>query len=235
MARRDQSWSTIRERSTWVRRAGATRNLVVLAADKNMEQTVRSLLSRTDSLEIFALDFDIFVHPAKDPGCREDAHTFLRAFSSHYEHAIVMLDRDGCGREVLSRTELELEIEQRLTSNGWNDRAAAIVLDPELEIWVWSDSPAVDAAVGWPVNEVRLRDALIESGFILQGSIKPADPKGALEFALEKSKIPRSSSIYGQIARSVSVKRCEDPSFIKFKTILKSWFPSRPGTQCNEG
>ncbi len=205
------------------------KDLIILAADKNMEQTVRSLLGRTESLRIQALQFDIFIHPAKDPGCRDDAHTFLRAFSSRYKRALVMLDRDGCGKEALPRTELELEIEQRLACNGWNDRAAAIVIEPELEIWVWSDSPVVDTAVGWPVGDVRLRDALVDAGFLLDGATKPADPKGAMEYALGKSKIPRSSSIYSQIARSVSVKRCEDPSFIKFKTVLQSWFPSSRG------
>lgn len=209
----------------------APRDLVVLVADKNMEEAIRGLLSRAIAFGIRQPDFEILRHPATDSGCLGDAHSFLRASSGRYEHALVMLDRDGCGKETLSRTELELEIEQRLACNGWNDRAAAIVLDPELEIWVWSDSPEVDAVVGWPVNNVRLRDALIASGFLLEGASKPTDPKGAMEYALGKSKTPRSSSIYAQIARSVSIKRCEDPSFIKFKTVLKSWFPSHGRNQ----
>jgi len=207
----------------------APSDLVVLVADKNMEEAVRGLLSRAIAFGIRQPNFEIRRHPATDSGCLGDAHRFLRAFSSRYKRALVMLDRDGCGKEALPRTELELEIEQRLACNGWNDRAAAIVIEPELEIWVWSDSPEVDAAVGWPVNNVRLRDALIDAGYLVDGATKPANPKGAMEYALGKSKIPRSSSIYSQIARSVSVKRCEDPSFIKFKTVLQSWFPSSRG------
>lgn len=36
--------------------------------------------------------------------------------------------------------------------------------------------------------------------------------------------IPRSSSIYQDIAERVSVNRCQDPSFLRFKTILQNWF-----------
>ena len=53
---------------------------------------------------------------------------------------------------------LETEAEQRLSSSGWDDRAVAIVLDPELEIWVWSDSPEVDDVLGWRGRIPRLAD-----------------------------------------------------------------------------
>lgn len=205
----------------------APRDLVVLVADKNMEEAIRGLLSRAIAFGIRQPDFEILRHPATDSGCLGDAHSFLRASSCRYEHALVMLDRDGCGKETLPRTELELEIEQRLACNGWNDRAAAIVIEPELEIWIWSNSPVVDTAVGWPIGDVRLRDALVDAGFLLDGATKPADPKGAMEYALGKSKIPRSSAIYGRIAQKTSFRRCEDPSFLKFKEKLQSWFPVR--------
>lgn len=205
----------------------APRDLVVLVADKNMEEAVRGLLSRAIAFGIRQPDFEILRHPATDSGCLGDAHSFLRASSGRYEHALVMLDRDGCGKDTLPRTELELEIEQRLFCNGWNDRAAAIVIEPELEIWIWSNSPVVDTAVGWPIGDVRLRDALVDAGFLLDGATKPADPKGAMEYALGKSKIPRSSAIYGRIAQKTSFRRCEDPSFLKFKETLQSWFPAR--------
>lgn len=204
--------------------AGARKDLVILAADKNMEFTLRGLMGRPESLGIRAIDFDVFVHPAKDPGCRDDAHTFLRAFSGQYRHGLVMLDREGSGRESRSPADLEREIEQKLSQNGWGDRATAIVLDPELEIWVWSDSPVVDEALGWPIDGISLRDALSNAGFLDKGAVKPADPKGAMEFALRKSGTPRSSSIYRQIAQRVSLKRCEDPALLKLRATLQRWF-----------
>lgn len=204
--------------------AGARKDLVILAADKNMEFTLRGLLGRPESLGTRKIDFDVFVHPAKDPGCRDDAHTFLRAFSSKYHHGLVMLDREGSGRESRSRADLEREIEEKLSQNGWGDRAAAIVLDPELEIWVWSDSPVVEEALGWPIDGVSLRDALSLAGLLEKGAAKPADPKGAMEFALRKTGFARSSSIYRAIAQRVSLKRCEDPALHKLRATLQQRF-----------
>ena len=45
------------------------RDLVVLAADKDMEHALRGLLSRHKSLPIRQIAFDIFVHPQHDAAC----------------------------------------------------------------------------------------------------------------------------------------------------------------------
>lgn len=135
-----------------------------------------------------------------------------------------MFDRQGCGKENYSREEIENEVEQRLSSSGWNSRSAAVVLDPELEIWVWSNSPHVKKALGWQGNNTELRDWLIEKKYLQEGNIKPGLPKEAMEEILKISKKPRSSSIYSQLAEKVSLKNCTDPSFIKLTTTLKKWF-----------
>ena len=44
-------------------------DLVVLAADKDMEHALRGLLSRHKSLPIRQIAFDIFVHPQHDAAC----------------------------------------------------------------------------------------------------------------------------------------------------------------------
>ncbi len=127
-----------------------SRDLIVLVADKNTEFSIRGLLSkRSSALRIRPLVFDIFVHPQRDPGCLRLAHDFLRPHSSRYGHALVVLDRDGCGQEHRKkRTELEQQIEERLAQSGWSTgRAAAVVIEPELEAWVWSQSPHVEAGL----------------------------------------------------------------------------------------
>ena len=45
------------------------RDLVVLAADKDMEHALRGLLSRHESLPIRQIVFDIFVHPEHHAAC----------------------------------------------------------------------------------------------------------------------------------------------------------------------
>jgi hypothetical protein len=200
------------------------KDLVVLAADSQMEFTVRGLLSRGKSLRFREVSYDIYVHPAKDPGCLLRAHEFMRPFHRQYAHALVMLDREGCGRSDSSREALEEELERKLAVSGWGNRAAAVVLDPELEIWVWSDSPEVDAVLGWAGRQPTLEQWLRSAGYRVTAGMKPIKPKQAVEEALRIARKRRSSSIYLQLAQRVGVHRCVDAAFLKFKTLLQEWF-----------
>ena len=203
------------------------KDLVVLAADKNMEFAVKGILGRFRSLGIREITADFRVHPENDPGCLVRGHDFLRPFVNHYAHALVLLDREGCGREAANREELEANLEQRLLDSGWGSRAKVIVIAPELEMWVWSDSPHVDAILGWEGREPPLRTWLKDRTFLGEGQIKPLRPKEALEGALRLSRTPRSSSNYLKLAQKVSLERCIDPSFVKLKSTLQEWFPDR--------
>ena len=207
----------------------ALKDLVILVADKNMEFSVTGLLSRYPSLGFRELSAEVFVHPHKDPGCLLRGHEFLRPFTRQYRHALIMLDREGSGREEMAREELEKEIESRLHSSGWSDRAAAVVLDPELEVWVWSDSPVVDLALGWKGRKPHLREWLISEGYLAPTQSKPKRPKDAVERALRISAKRRSSAIYLELAQRVGLARCSDPAFVKLRTILRAWFAA--GTQ----
>ncbi|MGD0897167.1 MAG: hypothetical protein ABR915_04980 [Thermoguttaceae bacterium] len=206
------------------------KDLVVLVADGQMEFTVRGLLTRGPSLQFRDISFDIWVHPAKDPGCLLRGHELLRSFTRQYAHAMVMHDREGCGRDDYSREALESEIESNLARSGWHDRAAAIVIDPELEVWVWSDSPEVVGILGWTGRQPTLAQWLDQQGHCAPGQSKPQKPKKAVDDALRSSGKRRSSSIFRQLAERVSVHRCTDPAFWKFKALLQQWFSKSPET-----
>lgn len=197
---------------------------MVLVADKDMEQTVKALLSRRQALNIKQITFDIHIHPQRDPGCFSRGEEFLRPFHNLYKYGLIIFDREGCGRENLSREDIEEDIENRLSSSGWGDRALGIAIDPELEIWVWSDSPEVDQVLGWGTRSPELRTWLQENNFLIDGQTKPASPKEAVERVLKLTKKPRSASLYFKLAERVGVNRCSDPAFLKLKTTLHNWF-----------
>ena len=201
------------------------RDLVVLAADKNMEFAVKGLIARAAALGIREILSDVFVHPHHDPGCLLEGHDFLRLYTKSHRHALVMLDREGSGREDLSRESLEQELEGLLSQSGWENRAAAIAIDPELEVWVWSGSPHVDAVLGWEGRQPNLTAWLILEGFLPPDRRKPDRPKKAVEQALRLASRARSSSRYFELAKKVSLEHCVDPAFDKFKRTLSAWFP----------
>jgi hypothetical protein len=200
------------------------KDLVLLLADKNMQFAINGILSRPQSLSIRPVTWDTFVHPESDPGCLRRADAFLRPFVNQYRRAMVMLDREGCGRQHLPREELEAQVEESLARSGWDDRAAAVIIDPELENWVWSDSPEVERVLGWREQDMQLRQWLSGKEFLSAGSRKPPRPKEAMQEVLRFVRKPRSSSIYGELARRVGFNRCEDPAFHKLKNTLSVWF-----------
>ncbi|MCZ6816621.1 MAG: hypothetical protein O7F76_07950 [Planctomycetota bacterium] len=206
------------------------KDLVALVADKNMESALAGLLGRHLAFGTREIRWEIYVHPERDPGCLRKSHTFLRSQSSNFEHALVMFDREGSGREARQATELEAEVERALSTNGWDDRAAALVLDPELEVWVWSDSPEVDQVLGWAGREPDLRAWLHDNDEVWPKTSsnrrtgKPERPKEAMEQALKLVNRPRSSAYYSTLARTISVERCTDRTFLKTRDCLRRWF-----------
>lgn len=204
--------------------AGPQIDLVALVPDKQMEAAVRSLFQRHASLRIRPVTFELLVHPRRDPGCRSESVPLLSIYLSKSRYAIVLFDREGCGEEHLSREVLESQAEAAMEVSGWGGRSSAIVIDPELESWVWSDSPVVDQVVGWSGASPPLRTWLGDQGYISAGQSKPSRPKEALEAAMKQRRKRRSASIYRELAEKVSLVRCSDPAFQKLKLVLTNWF-----------
>ena len=199
------------------------RDLLCLVADKNMEQTLQALLPRWRALGTRDFGFEVVVHPEHDPGCFLRSDQFLRSFRSRFAHALVVFDLEDSGAEG-SREEAERSLEHRLEKSGWDSgRALAIAIEPELESWLWSDSPHVATALGWE-SDRALRQYLGAEGFKWRDDGKPKRPKEATERALYRQRIPRSSSIYRQLAGQVSFRRCTDSAFAKLLRVLRAWF-----------
>lgn len=207
-------------------------DLIVLAADKNMAAAVCSLLHRHQALGIRSIEAQVLRHPQKDSGCCHAGVDFLLPFAQRFEHALLMFDREGSGRDTLAPDRIEEEIEGRLLQCQWSGRAKAIVLDPELEMWVWSDSPHVADCLGWTDQSQSLRQWLLERGYLNQEQDKPTRPKEAMEAVLHETRTPRSSAIYQRLAEKVSLRRCTDRAFVRFRDIMQRWFgPHRPTTR----
>ena len=201
------------------------KDLVVLAADKNIEDTLKGLLTRHQSLDIRPINAQIYTEPGHDPACAQRGVNILSNFSKQYKYALLIFDYEGSGKEDIQPGSLQNKLNEEFSHSPWGDkRARTLVLTPELETWIWSDSPHVDDVTGWKERQPGLRSWLIEQGWLRQGEHKPERPKEAFEAALREARIPRSSSLYLKIASKVSLERCTDNSFREFRKILQNWF-----------
>lgn len=206
------------------------KDLVVLAADKDLQFALEGLLARPEALGIRPIERDIFVDPEHDPGCALRGVEFLRTFASQYRHGLLIFDHEGSGRERRARKQLQDDLNRALAHIWGDGKACAIVIAPELEAWVWSTSPHVAEIAGWGSRQPGLRLWLVQEGWLSKGEIKPARPKEAFQAALRQARQPRSASLYRQLAERVSLRDCEDEAFREFREVLKTWF-SQPEDQ----
>lgn len=198
-------------------------DLVCLLADKSIEAAIDGVLRRPEALGIRAIAFETIVHPRRDPGCFHEAGELLAGYTGRADHALIVLDRAWQGAPADTGPELErqLELSLEVSTAGW---ARAVVIDPELEVWIFSDSPHVAAVLGWPQPMGEMRSALENEDLWRDGDAKPKDPKATVDWLLHRTRRPRSSSLFRELAGKVSLQRCEDRSFLRLASLLRGWF-----------
>ena len=201
--------------------------LVVLTADKNWMAALQGIFSRPEALGIRPIQSETFRHPRKDPGCVNDGVAFLSNFSEQYHYGLLIFDYEGCGKEQTgSPRALQDALNEQLSRSRWGDRARAVVLSPELEAWVWSNSPHVDEVIGWKNRQPALIDWL--TGARLASARKKSNqpgqkkPSKLLCVRCGYRAVPRCTS---RLRKGVSLRRCQDAIFLEFTGILRNWFP----------
>ena len=227
MATRCQLGDVVCSRCPRLSAGWVMKDLAILAADSQISQTLLGLLPRHQALSIRPISIelgDIKVHPNKDAGCRKDGAAILRTLTRQYRHALLIFDHDGCGREVDSAIELENCLDTDLNRCGWNDRARTVVIDPELETWVWSPSLLVDEILGWSSRVPGLRKWLVQQSFVETEDQKPNRPKEAMLAALKEVRKLPSAALFKKLAARVTFQECQDRSFLRLRSTLNEWF-----------
>ena len=202
------------------------KDLFVLAADSQIQRTIGTLLGhRRMALNICGISFEVQRHPRRDPGCRTESASFLDTTRDRHRKAMVVFDFQGSGENYLNPAALEQQLEQECHNRGWEqDQIAFIVIDPELEAWAFGATFGhLQRAAGWNGPE-SIQDWLTSNGHLLSGAGKPSDPKAAIETLLLQTRRTRSAKFYEELARSVSLTRCQDRAFQKFRDTLRRWF-----------
>ena len=198
-------------------------DLFLLVADKNMDFALRGALARPEALEIRPIEYEIRAHTGRDGGMRKSGPEILALERRRYSRALLVLDFEGSGTDQDNGKDLEAQLDERL-KRVWNTHAKTIVIEPELDIWMWGSDNAIGELIRWPPGR-NIRDWLTEQGFQLSSNGKPERPKEALESLLRELKLPRSSTLYQDIASKISLRKCKDEAFQRLRTQLVTWFP----------
>ena len=197
----------------------------MLVADQDMAETLKAVLDRPKSLGIRPIQYDVARHLQRDAGCCRDASRRLRPYPEQYRKAIVVFDKHGCGREDAPREQIQQDVEQELESNGWDgDRAKAVVIEPELEAWVWTGSSHAARVLGWQRGYDDLKGWLVARELWLEGDAKPTDPKAAVKAVLRETNRAHSAALFGDLAKRMTWRGCQCPAFAELRGVLKRWF-----------
>lgn len=199
------------------------KDLVILVADKNMQFALRGALARPEALGIRAITHDFRPHPGRDGGARTSGVDVLALERRRFEHALLVFDLEGCGAEPgQSAEDLERLLDRRLVGL-WGAQAKCIVIDPEVDIWLWGADKVLRDVLRWPLAG-NVRNWLQAQGFVFDAHGKPDRPKDAIEALVRFCRLPRSSALYEKITARVSLRRCSDPAFGRLCAALQNWF-----------
>jgi len=213
------------------------RPCVFLVADSTMEQMLKSFLSR-GSLEgrlgcrTFDFDFqqDVVVGVRSgntDGGIHRRVHDLLRPYLPSYQNAVVMPDKNFGGRRPAAI--VRDQILNNLLRNGWSAECVeVVVIDPELEVWLWQRGNSHVARVFRYNGSVSLEAFLEAEGFWHAAALKPAMPKEATRLLLQRYRGGAPMVVYARIIENISVSGCQDPAFNLLVAALRRWFPLDP-------
>lgn len=213
------------------------RDCVFYVADISMEGAFRGFLSRPDfhlphnlGTRRFRFDpsEDLFRAGGHDPGLFSTGHELIQTFRTSHERAVVVLDAEWDGAP--EPQEIQEDLTERIAKYGWpRDRFKVIVINPELEAWIWQRNQRVATPLRFnSVNEMV--GAVTACGIAWpDGAPKPIRPKEALEAVAKSQRIGWSSAIHRSVTQSVTLAGCQDASFLELRDTLRGWFPQEAG------
>lgn len=199
-------------------------DLVILVADKNMQYALQGALSRPQALGVRPFTFEFRSHMGRDGGVRTTGADVLAREATRFRHALMLLDFEGCGQEDYAPLLVEAQLDQRL-QNVWDTNAKAVVISPEVDIWLWGNDAVLRDVLNWPL-EGSIREWLRGKGFEFNADEKPLRPKEALDVMRPIHKQARSSAMYEKVTKRISLQNCTDDAFIRLRTQLQAWFPA---------
>ncbi len=199
-----------------------TLDLVALVADHHIDAVLRALLRRFWPRVRFRS-----LRGMGDPDVFYRAEERLRPFIRWALYALVVMDfRWDRPPDLRSPDRIQEELRSRLSRSGWRDRCEVIVIDPEVEQWLWADPRLI---VEWLDPNHKYP---IQSLFPVR-TTKPDQPKEELDRIIRRINhryrlgVRMKTELYEWVAEKVSkrlLETCTDPAFSALRSALSSWF-----------
>lgn len=189
---------------------------------------MQALLNRVHGLGIrhVTFEFDLRFNTVRTQG-----PNIARERRRRFPYVICLWDHRGSGQEHKPASQVQGKVQAHLNGNTLKGCSKAIVIDPELEIWLWQDWTAI--AVALKVEEKQLAKWLknYQQRQFPTHSVQELVqrfPQEALEAVVQQAGEKPDSALYGRIADAANFELwSKEPSFRQLRRTLRRWFPQR--------
>lgn len=142
-----------------------------------------------------------------------------------YEHLLLVSDRDyprPPKQQQWKRVRLQGYLNNELRKRTLSGQAYWLVIEPELEIWLWQDCQAIAACFGVDVKIIQSQMAQLN---------RQTQPKDALERLVQFVRhangvsLRLDAELKGRIAEQADLQLLRrDPAFQNLQKMLRKWF-----------
>lgn len=200
------------------------KDLLLLCADADMKAVLEAVIKRLiERRRIAGISYDIKIAYRRDPEVYKKAYEIVRSKSHECKKCLVLFDYEGSGA-TSPVASVECEVARKIIANSdWSkEDVEVIVIEPELEIWIWK---------GWnhfyEVTEKSHSEVCqwVRNKNISESSFKPLAPKNLFEKFCRYFNVKKSAANYKKISEKASLENCKDRAFNNLINTLTNWFP----------
>lgn len=197
--------------------------LVVLEGPRDRE-VIRAVLGRPAALGIRQITFQCV---QRSSAVCAQGPDIARQQRNRFRYVICLWDHQGSGQGK-TPARAQGEVQAQLNRNTLKGCSKALVIDPELEIWLWQDQAAIVNVLGVGMNQLwQSLNAWQQAQFPTQTvrALIRQFPKEALEEVIRQAGEKPSAALYGRIAAKANLQLWGSvPSFKLFRRTLRRWF-----------
>jgi len=204
-------------------------DLLAFVADADLLAVMEEVLARPAELGAGAFTFKVDRHTGRDPGMVKDGPELVRMRKAEAERCVLIWDHQGSGWEARhTASESRIRIIDKLERFTWKDCSDALVLEPELEEWLWRDPPSIARHLEVePANFDAWVDAFAGKQRLSATTAKTTCPKELLYHVFKSrwNRQPRPGD-YRAIAKLADLSGWgHSASFSSLLGVLVRWFP----------
>lgn len=199
----------------------------MIVAGRKDEVVLKAVLKRWQELGIRPIIFEINRRGSDSIVVREGAMQ-ARIRAREFKHFLCLWDHKDSGKGNEPPSQVQDELQEHLNRRRLQNREKALVIDPELEIWLWQDKKAIARVLGISQKQLarclnRWQSANFPKRTLEQ--ILSKFPKEALEEVCQEAREKLTAALYQRIAHTADLSLwASEQGFQQLCQTLLNWF-----------